>query len=195
LNSSTEPLSAEAERLLAAVPETIGDGPAEAIDPNAGAQQGTESGDAIAALMQQIAFEPQDVQDQLSEFFEWLAERFKSDHWKLTERQARMLGKPAAQLLNSVWTKLQAILPDILARWCDSTPGATAFLLASGIVVVPKIGKQIAISRARAGANAAAKMVQPGTSHGPAQPAPQPSAQPRTPQPSTAGSMIWQSGA
>jgi hypothetical protein len=100
--------------------------------------------------MAQVAFEPQDVQDVLCEFFDWCAERFQSEHWSLTERQARMLGRPTAQLLNSLWVKLQGVLPDILARWCETTPGATAFILAAGIVVVPKVTTQIGISRERA---------------------------------------------
>ena len=97
-----------------------------------------------------MAFEPQDVQDTICEFFEWMAERFDSDHWKLSERQARMLGKPSAILADAMWRKLTALLPDIIGQWCESTPGATAFLFAFGIVVVPKVKKQFTISRERA---------------------------------------------
>jgi hypothetical protein len=139
-------LPPESERLLHAVPKSIG----EADDPVGPADVSEE--DPIAALMAQVAFEPQDVQDVLEEFFESLAVRFESDHWKLTERQARMLGRPSAQLLNSMWAKLQNYLPDILAHWCESTPGATAFILACGLIVAPKITRQVAISRERAAA-------------------------------------------
>jgi hypothetical protein len=138
-------LSQESERLLFAVPSTIG---GEADDP--GGPADVQDADPIAALMAQVAFEPQDVQDVIAEFFDWLAERFESDHWKLNERQARMLGRPAAQLANSMWVKLQNYLPDILSKWCEETPGATAFILACGIVIAPKISKQMAISRERA---------------------------------------------
>jgi hypothetical protein len=130
--------------LLAGIPETIG----EADDP--GGPADVPQDDPIAALMAQVAFEPQDVQDALGEFFDWMAERFESDHWKLTERQARMLGRPAAQMANALWVKLQAYIPDILSRWCEETPGATAFILACGIIVVPKVTQQVRISRERA---------------------------------------------
>jgi hypothetical protein len=146
LSSTSEPLSPESERILSAIPDHIGPGePGEG-----GASTVDDAGDPIAALMAQVAFETQDVQDTLCELFDWLGERFESDHWKLTDRQARMMGRPTAQLLNSIWAKLQNLLPDILARWCEETPGATAFILACGIVVAPKIGKQIVISRERA---------------------------------------------
>lgn len=103
----------------------------------------------IASLMAQVAFEEQDVRDQLEELFEWLSERFQAEHWKLTERQSRMLGRPTAQMLTSIWAKLCTMLPDIIARWCESTPGAAAFIAACGIVIVPKAMKQVTISRQR----------------------------------------------
>jgi hypothetical protein len=142
---STDSLPPESERLLSSVPDFIG---GEADDP--GGPADVPDQDPVAALMAQVAFEPQDVQDVIAEFFDWLAERFDSDHWKLNERQARMLGRPAAQLANSMWLKLQNYLPDILSKWCEETPGATAFILACGIVVFPKVQKQVAISRERA---------------------------------------------
>ena len=144
-SSTSEPLSPESERILASVPETIGGEAGES-----GAPVDAPAEDPIAALMAQVAFEPQDVQDTLAEMFDWLAERFESDHWRLTDRQARMLGRPAAQLLNSIWTKLQAYIPDILSKWCETTPGATALILAAGIVITPKVMQQVSISRERA---------------------------------------------
>jgi len=141
-----EPLTPEAERLLAQVPDTISDN-SEAALPEA--EEPQPEGDAIAALMAQVAFEPQDVQDVLCEFFDYLAERFQSEHWQLTDRQARMLGRPAAQLANAMWVKMQNYLPDVLGRWCEETPGATAFILAAGLVIGPKVSMQIKISRER----------------------------------------------
>lgn len=135
------------QRILAAVPDVIGDGSSPA--PTGAPGDAGQLDDPVAALMAQVAFEEQDVKDQLEELFEWLAERFDSEHWKLTERQSRMLGRPTAQVLNSVWAKLCTLLPDIIARWCESTPGATAFIAACGLVVLPKALKQVAISRER----------------------------------------------
>jgi hypothetical protein len=53
-------------------------------------------------------------------------------------------------MANALWVKLQAYIPDILSRWCEETPGATAFILACGIIVVPKVTQQVRISRERA---------------------------------------------
>lgn len=141
-----QPLSDESERLLSQVPESIAD---EGQVDGGAAQPQSASDDAISALMAQVAFEPQDVQDTLGELFDWLADRFESEHWKLTERQARMLGRPTAQLLNSLWAKLRERIPDILTRWCDETPGAMAFLMACGLVITPKVMQQVSLSRKR----------------------------------------------
>ena len=140
-----DPLSQDAEQILARVPSTVDAGPeAEPLQPAA-----VDDDDPIAALMAQVAFEEQDVKDTLCEFFDWLATKFDNDNWKLTDRQSRMLGKPTAQLANSLWARLQTILPDVIARWCAETPGAFAFLSACGLVVLPKVMNQIKVSRER----------------------------------------------
>jgi hypothetical protein len=138
-----EPLSAEAEKILAGIPAIAPEGEA-ADDPGA-----PPSDPMLLSLAGMVAFEEQDVQDTLQEFFSYLAGKFESDHWELTERQARMLGKPSTLLLNSLWTKLQTLLPNIIARWCESTPGAMAFITACGLVLVPKVVTQMKISRER----------------------------------------------
>jgi hypothetical protein len=140
-----DPLSLEAERLLSGVPSTIG---ADA-DTEGGTSSAPGADDPIAALMAQVAFEEQDVKDTLCEFFDWMAERFESEHWRLTDRQTRMLGRPTSLLLNSLWAKLQTMLPDVLARWCESTPGAMAFMTAAGFAIFPKVMTQVKISRER----------------------------------------------
>jgi len=176
-------ISEESARLLAAVPESIGGGPEDALPGAIDGAQGEE--DPIAALMAQVAFEPQDVQDVLTEFFDWLAERAESEHWKLTERQGRMLGRPLAQMLNSCWLKLQSFLPDVLGRWCESTPGALAFLMAAGLVIGPKLGKQLAISKAK-------RKAVPMVKDRPAAPAP--AAAPLPPRPA-GGGIVFESAA
>jgi hypothetical protein len=142
-----EPLNADAERILAAVPEKIDAETGEdAAEPPFGE---SESADILSDLMPKIDFDSREVQDVLEEAFDWMAERFDSAHWKLTERQSRMLGKPTAQLLGSLYAKLSNYLPEILSRWCDSTPGAMAFILASAVVVAPKVAQQVVVSRER----------------------------------------------
>lgn len=139
-------LSPEAEARLDSIPDVIGGA---AASPEAvRISESSDSAD-IAALLDAVAFEEEDVRETVEEFFDFLAERFRSEHWRLTERQSRMLGRPAAQLANAIWAKLKLRIPDILARWCDSTPGATAFLMAAGIVVVPKVMTQVRLSRGK----------------------------------------------
>ncbi len=162
------------ERILSSVPQTISDtletaeqGPAQPgeLDP-------------VAGLMAMVAFEEEDVRDTLCELFEWLSERFKSNHWKLTERQARMMGKPGTMLVNALWQRLQTYLPDVLGRWCETTPGALAFLTACGLVVAPKIMEQVRISRERKAAQPVVTQMEPQSSV----------TQPATP---TSGAVVW----
>jgi hypothetical protein len=121
----------------------------------------------MQALMGAIAFEEQDVKDTLAELFDYLSEAFDSEHWTLTERQLRMLGRPTAQLLNSLWAKLKERIPDALANWCETTPGAMAFATAFGLVVVPKAAKQWNLSRERKQTGAPAKKPAPVTNKQP----------------------------
>lgn len=145
-----DPLDPEAERLLARIPERITsqeipDAPqGEALPP-----EGGSGGDPISDFMSELIFEEQDVKDALCEIFDWLAEKFDNDNWQLTERQTRILGKATYQLSTSLWARLQTLLPDLIARWCESTPGAAAFVAACGIVVIPKTWNQLKVSRER----------------------------------------------
>jgi hypothetical protein len=139
-------LSPDAERRLHAVPEVIGAGEDDADRPGAAATIGS---DEIAGLIPEIQFDQADVEDVLEEAFGWMAKKFESDHWKLTDRQSRMLGRPTTQLLTSLWSKVGAFLPEMLARWCETTPGLAGFILAGGIVVGPKVAHQFALSRSR----------------------------------------------
>ena len=92
-------------------PETEQQQPGEVIS-------GEES--ELRELMESIAFEEGDVKGAvgLAELCEWLAEILKSDHWKLSERQKRMLGRPITLLMNSVGSRLQDYLPRFFAEWC-----------------------------------------------------------------------------
>jgi hypothetical protein len=144
-HSPTEPvvLPPDTEAQLRSVPDTIG----EELEDE-GADESISSDD-VRELMEMVAFEEEDVKELLEEFHEFLAEYFESDHWKLTDRRSRMLGRPLTLLVNSLWKKLSTIIPDIIARWCESTPGAMAFISACGIVYVPMGLKQVRLSRAR----------------------------------------------
>lgn len=145
-----EPLSQDAEQLLQDVPESVGGPVGEVQSP---ANQSDAESIAAASMMSEIAsaitFEEDDVRAVLEEGFSWLAERFESEHWKLTERQSKVIGRPAAQLLTSLWGRVCEFLPDWMMRAADSTPGLAGFVLATGIVVGPKVMTQIKVSRTR----------------------------------------------
>ena len=147
-----EPLTPEAERIVNDVPEAIGGVyvAGEKLDDHETAAAvgalGSLSPEFLHGL---ISFNEDDVSSVLEEGFDFLADRFESEHWKLTERQSRMLGGPTTQLLSSVWSKVAQMLPAQLAQWCMSMPGLAGFILVSAIVVGPKVTTQIAVSRKR----------------------------------------------
>jgi hypothetical protein len=140
-------VTAEQSAELRSVPDVIGGDP----------QGGDEPGDELSAgelaetvsLLREMGFEEQDVIDLLGEGFEWLAERFDSEHWKLSERQGRLLGRPATKCANKLWLRVLDWLPDFLANLAKSSPEAAALVVASAIVVFPKVGKQVVISRTK----------------------------------------------
>lgn len=155
----------EAERLLSDIPEAIGEAPraGEKLDAEESAAAvgalGALSPDFLQGLIQ---FEEADVRGVLEEAFEHLAVKFDSEHWKLTDRQSRMLGKPTAQLLSSIWVKLSYLLPDKFAQLCASTPGLAGFVVTSAIVLGPKVAQQFAVSRQRRSAPAPVRRPGPG---------------------------------
>jgi hypothetical protein len=135
-----EELSPEAEALLSEIDD--GGGDAQAAP---GAPASADSA-VLGAMLPDIAFEEEDVRAVLEESFAWLAEKFDSGHWNLTERQSRMLGKPTAELLSGLYMRVREFLPDILLHWCDATPGLMGVLIAGTIVVVPKVKTQVSLS-------------------------------------------------
>jgi hypothetical protein len=116
-------------------------------------------------------FDPEAVGEVLEEGFAWIAEKFGSEHWKLSDRQARMLKGPTSQLLGSLYAHIERMLPAFLERWADSTPGLMDFVFVFGIVVGPKVAKQLALSRERRRGGgkpkpaAAVRSGQPSNSH------------------------------
>ncbi len=144
-------MNEEAERILRDVPAAIGDtgGAVELDEEESAAAVSALAGMDPAFLQSLISFEESDVRAVLEEGFDFLAQRFDSDHWKLTERQSRMLGRPTAQLLSTLWTKLAFLLPEQLAKCCASTPGLAGFVLTSCIVLGPKIATQWSVFRQR----------------------------------------------
>ncbi len=138
-----QPLSEEQEQILGEAFDEIG-----VAQPALGSQEPTSTGGegaTAAAMLPDITFDPEQVEDVLGEAFHWIAEKFDSAHWELTEKQSRMLGRPTAQLLTTLYSRL----PEFLLRWCDATPGLAGMVITGAIVVGPKVAQQVAISRER----------------------------------------------
>lgn len=129
--------NAEVRERLNSIPDIIGPGeePGEPGEPEITSEE-------VREILIVVQFSEQDVKDLLSELFDWLSELMGSDHWKLTERQARILTGPTHRMLASIWAKLLQRLPDAVVKWCEETPGAAAFLVALGIVATPKALQQ-----------------------------------------------------
>lgn len=151
-----DPLSEESERIRAGVPDFITDLPPEAEqdqpsetipqgDPEVIGREEAE----LRELMDQVAFEEEDVKEQLAELCDWIAESLKADHWRLSDRQKRMVARPLTILLNSLWARLSEFLPKFFAEWCERTPGLFGSVTACTIVFGPKLWKQIEINRQR----------------------------------------------
>jgi hypothetical protein len=144
-----EPLDAGAESILGALPDFIGD--ETQPDGTSAAHLGDDPGSSpmLAPNAPGIQFDPEYVRAVLEESFSWVADRFDSAHWLLTERQSKMLTGPTTQLMGSLWTRVQQLLPEWLARWSSETPGLVDCVFAFSLVLGPKIGQQVAISRVR----------------------------------------------
>lgn len=147
-----EPLSAEAEAQLADLPDPAG-------QESAPGEMAAETLAPVPALSNR--FKEEYVADVLEEIFAWLADRFESEHWLLSDRQSRMLSEPSTLLLGSLWQHLQRMLPAILERWAESTPGLMDAVFAFGIVLTPKCIKQFELSRQRKAEGRPAKSAGP----------------------------------
>jgi hypothetical protein len=134
------------------------DGAGDSPLPMDGEAGGEFDGEDISGMLASISFETEDIQEVLEGAFESLAEWTKFDGWRLSERQARMMGKPLTQMANHFWGQLCAWIPDKIMAWMDSVPGFSGFLLASGVVLTPKFLKWRAARHELAGIEGAANM-------------------------------------
>ena len=163
-----EHLSPESERLLAAVPDVIGDdGPeGQALPPLAPGEQGEV--DELMQLVGDIDFQQEDIQYLAEQLFEMIAEMRQMEHWKLTDRQSKILARPLYRMVNAIWAKLVEKLPD----YVTSIPGLAGTCLALGIVAPPKILKDrsISIERAQTARKSVGSQAATPGAAGPAQP-------------------------
>lgn len=146
--SASSSISAEQVAELASVPDTIG-GEAAAPGEAAAAAPGAGELGEMVEFLQSMGIDEDDMQEWLSEGCDFLSEKFDSAHWKLTDRQGRMLAKPYTACANKIWIKLLDWLPDFLSNLAKSSPEAAAMVISSAVVFGPKVAKQFVLSRSR----------------------------------------------
>ena len=177
--SYSEPLSAEAERLLSAIPDVIGEtheggtdfpaGPSVEGSPNVGTLLGPEvvTAEMLAAILKGA--------------FGWVADWRKREVYRLDEDRAAALAQPWCPVLNSWWERWA---PSFLAQFSAANPGLVSAIITTAVIVGPMVGSDL---KETAKEKARRPMVREGTSHhnpGPAAPA----------KPATAGGMFHSMG-
>lgn len=150
-SSTSDGLSSEAKRILDSVPDTIG------------AELGAEAapGQAGVLIAPETSFDVADVREGIASIFGWMGDHV-GEHCRLSDRQLSFVSGPTTQVLNASLGGLKEWMPGFLQRWCETTPGATAFLLAWGIVLTPMGIAQLGVMRERARVRAEAGRRVPG---------------------------------
>jgi hypothetical protein len=141
-------ISSEQQAELNAVPDSIGGTNADKADA-AGHALGSGDLGEMVEFLQSMGIDEDDMQEWLTEGCDFLSEKFKSDHWKLSDRQGRMLAKPYTAVANRLWVKILDWLPGFLGDLAKSSPEAAAMVISTAIVFGPKVAKQVVISRTR----------------------------------------------
>lgn len=168
-------LTPEAERLLAAVPDTIG----ETADTNPIPGDVQDTPEPAAALSLSTTITPDAVSDGLQVLTGWIADWRQFEPWRLDEVKADKLATSYAQVLDALW---QRYAPIFLTQLSATTPGLLQAAVMSALVFGPVIKADLARNKDK---NAARQMVHEGTSH---QAPPQPA------KPKQAGGMIYDQG-
>lgn len=154
--SYSEPLSAEAERLLSAIPDVIGETD-EGQDLPPGAS--VEGSPNVGALLGPEVVSAEMLASILKGAFGWVADWRKRDVYRLDEDRAAALAQPWCPVLNSWWERSA---PSFLAQFSAANPGLVLAIITTAVIVGPMVGadlKETAKEKARR------PMVREGTSH------------------------------
>ncbi len=129
---SSSPLSPEAEQLLAAIPETIGD-----AEPGAAAAEVSAEGEALLDLVGEELVDDEDVAELLKMVGETLAKwRRRESYHKAGVRASSIAAKPWAQVINHLWI---AYAPSLLISMTANVPGLAKALLMTSIAFGPAV--------------------------------------------------------
>lgn len=151
---SAEPLTPEAERLLAAVPDYIGEAPIDA-QPNA---QGVAPDVMVSVVSPGVQVSPKMFKGALQLILKRVAKWREFDAYNIGDAEAESISDPGAQVLNVVLDKLA---PAFMKQFAISCPGLGELIFVSGIVLGPIITADLA----REKDDKAKQMVQPSQSH------------------------------
>lgn len=176
---SGEPLSPEAERLLAGVPGVIGDGrdPASLGETQTGAV-GSSTGEG--ALLGSLICDAEMVQEALVLVMGQIADWRKRDVYRLDEARAGLLARPYSEVINALWAQFA---PAVFTEFCNSIPGLAKAVLMSAVIFTPMVKADM--EQTRKEKQAARRGADPSSTRGA-----------RTPVPSSApgGAVVWAEG-
>jgi hypothetical protein len=139
-SGSNEPLSAEAERLLSAIPDVIGGNEGGVALPGGETLGEVPAGAIGASLHGPEIISADDLAAMLKGAFSWVADWRKRDVYRLDDERAAALAKPWHPIVNNAWERLA---PAFLARFSESNPGLIAAMFTTAVVVGPMVGADL----------------------------------------------------
>ena len=162
ISESPALLPLEIEAKLAAVPDVIGEQPPPdlSVAPEADLTNQARIAELAALGYVDAAF----MAELLDDNFAALADRFGSDHWKLSTKQRDRLALPVAAILNGMFQYLFDWLPDFVGDTASEHPEYPAAATTGAAILIPRVVKQYRISKQRHGADGAARVAQSGGS-------------------------------
>ena len=131
-SSISEGLSAEAENLLAGVPDVIGETGGVSL-PSSDPDEAGAGDDLTPALGAEI-IDAEQMQGLIVYATGVLADVRKFEPWRIGDGPASLLAKPYAQLVNGAWRQFAPVL---LSQMCEKYPGLFAALSLSAVIFGP----------------------------------------------------------
>ena len=167
-SSAESPLSEEAERILASIPDHVGPEPGEAAAAGAPAADSSAEGDALLEMVGEEIVDQDDVAELLKMVGDSLAKwRKRQEYEKAGVRASSIAAKPWAQVINHLWV---AYAPSLLADLTANVPGLAKALLMSAIAFGPAVAadmKQTKAERATRNRPADRSQAEPPADPGP----------------------------
>jgi hypothetical protein len=110
---------------------------------------GASGADHIAAMLNDLAFKPEHVEMLLRGLFKGLGWFFDSEHWELQPEDSGWITEPATQMLNYIWLDNRDDISNAFIAWVMKTPGALGLLIGGGVVLGPRVARQMKLAHER----------------------------------------------